>query len=77
MRGRPGSVCLVVAQHAVVVLRFKEQLVFGLFLGQSDKHILEQYELAHNWESDGEGGFRNTGVPKGSGWPAPHLDTSF
>lgn len=39
---------------------------FGSDIPITDKHILEQYELAHNWESDGEGGFRNTGVPKGS-----------
>lgn len=39
---------------------------FGSDIPITDKHILEQYELAHNWESDGEGGFRNTGVLKGS-----------
>jgi len=39
---------------------------FGSDIPITDKHILEQYELAHNWEPDGEGGFRNTGVPKGS-----------
>ncbi len=39
---------------------------FGSDIPITDKHILEQYELAHNWESDGEGGFRNTGVPKSS-----------
>lgn len=39
---------------------------FGSDIPITDKHILEQYELAHNWEPDGEGGFRNTGVRKGS-----------
>lgn len=39
---------------------------FGSDIPITDKHILEQYELAHNWEPDGEGGFRNTGVPKSS-----------
>ena len=39
---------------------------FGSDIPVTDGHILEQYELAHNWEPDGEGGFRNTGVPKGS-----------
>lgn len=39
---------------------------FGSDIPITDKHILEQYELAHNWESDGEGGFRNTGVLKSS-----------
>jgi type I restriction enzyme M protein len=39
---------------------------FGSDIPITDKHILEQYELAHNWEPDGEGGFRNTGTSKGS-----------
>ena len=39
---------------------------FGSDIPITDKHILEQYELAHNWESDGEGGYRNTGTLKGS-----------
>ena len=39
---------------------------FGSDIPITDKSILEQYELAHNWEPDGEGGFRNTGVLKGS-----------
>jgi type I restriction enzyme M protein len=39
---------------------------FGSDIPITDKHILEQYELAHSWEKDGEGGFRNTGTPKGS-----------
>ncbi|MFA5160566.1 MAG: N-6 DNA methylase [Candidatus Omnitrophota bacterium] len=39
---------------------------FGSDIPITDKHILEQYELAHAWEQDGEGGFRNTGTPKGS-----------
>ena len=39
---------------------------FGSDIPITDKHILEQYELAHAWESDGEGGFPNTGVLKGS-----------
>lgn len=39
---------------------------FGSDIPITDKHILQHYELAHNWEPDGEGGFRNTGVLKGS-----------
>lgn len=39
---------------------------FGSDIPITDKHILEQYDLAHNWEADGEGGFRNTGILKGS-----------
>ncbi|HOX41188.1 MAG TPA: N-6 DNA methylase [bacterium] len=39
---------------------------FGADIPITDKHILEQYDLAHTWESDSEGGFRNTGVLKGS-----------
>ena len=39
---------------------------FGSDIPITDKHILEQYELAQNWESDGGGGFRNTGNAKGS-----------
>jgi len=39
---------------------------FGSDIPITDEHILKQYELAHAWESDGEGGFRNTGVPKKS-----------
>ena len=39
---------------------------FGSDIPITDKHILEHYELAHAWEPDGEGGFRNTGTPKGS-----------
>lgn len=39
---------------------------FGSDIPITDKHILEQYELAHSWEPDGEGGFRNTGVLKSS-----------
>ena len=39
---------------------------FGSDIPITDKHILEQYELAHNWEPDGEGGFRNTGLLKAS-----------
>ena len=42
---------------------------FGSDIPITDKHILEQYELAHNWEPDGEGGFRNTGLLKGSAAP--------
>jgi len=30
---------------------------FGSDIPITDKHILEQYELAHSWEHDGEGGF--------------------
>ena len=39
---------------------------FGSDIPINDKHILEQYELAHYWEPDGEGGFRKTGGVKGS-----------
>lgn len=39
---------------------------FGSDIPITDKHILEQYQLAHNWEPDGDGGFRNTGALKGS-----------
>lgn len=30
----------------------------------TDQNILKHFELAHTWESDGEGGYRNTGVLK-------------
>ena len=39
---------------------------FGSDIPITDRHILEQYELAHNWESDGEGGFRMTQTMKNS-----------
>ena len=39
---------------------------FGSDIPITDKHILNQYELARNWEPDGEGGFRNTGVLRSS-----------
>jgi type I restriction enzyme M protein len=39
---------------------------FGSDIPITDKNILKHYELAHNWESDGEGGFRNSGVLKKS-----------
>ena len=39
---------------------------FGSDIPITDNHILEQYELAHTWEPDGEGGFRNTGTAKSS-----------
>lgn len=39
---------------------------FGSDIPITDKKILENFELAHAWESDGEGGFRNTGVLKSS-----------
>lgn len=39
---------------------------FGSDIPITDAHILEQYDLAHNWEPDREGGFRNTGVLKNS-----------
>ena len=39
---------------------------FGSDIPITDKHILEQYELAQIWEPDGEGGFRKTGTSKGS-----------
>ena len=39
---------------------------FGSGIPITDKNILKHYELAHSWEEDGEGGFRNTGVMKSS-----------
>lgn len=39
---------------------------FGSDIPITDKHILEQYELAHVWERDEEGGYRNTGRLQGS-----------
>lgn len=39
---------------------------FGSDIPITDRHILEQYELAHNWESDGDGGFRMTQTLKNS-----------
>jgi type I restriction enzyme M protein len=39
---------------------------FGSDIPITDRHILEQYELAHVWESDGEGGFRKTRQLKSS-----------
>ena len=39
---------------------------FGSDIPITEKNILQNFELAHNWEPDGEGGFRNTGVLKGS-----------
>jgi type I restriction enzyme M protein len=39
---------------------------FGSDIPITDKHILKHYHLAHHWEPDGEGGFRTTGVLKGS-----------
>ncbi|NQU63541.1 MAG: N-6 DNA methylase, partial [SAR324 cluster bacterium] len=39
---------------------------FGSDIPITDKNILKHYELAHRWESDEEGGFRNTGVLKSS-----------
>lgn len=30
---------------------------FGADIKVTERHILEHYDLAHNWESDGEGGF--------------------
>ncbi len=39
---------------------------FGADIPITDKNILQYYELAHTWESDGEGGFRNNGVLKKS-----------
>ena len=38
---------------------------FGSNIPITDKHILEKYDLAHNWDPDGEGGFRK-GKIKGS-----------
>lgn len=39
---------------------------FGSDIPITDSGILKEFELAYNWESDGEGGFRNTGTLKGS-----------
>lgn len=39
---------------------------FGSDIPITDKKILENYELAHSWESDGEGGYRKTGMLKSS-----------
>ena len=39
---------------------------FGSDIPITDRHILEQYDLAHVWERDEEGGFRNTGRLQGS-----------
>jgi type I restriction enzyme M protein len=39
---------------------------FGSDIPIVDRHILEQYQLAHRWERDPEGGFRSTGVIQGS-----------
>ena len=39
---------------------------FGSDIPITDEHILEQYDLAYNWEPDGEGGFRKTGILKNS-----------
>jgi type I restriction enzyme M protein len=35
----------------------------------SDTSILKRYNLGHNWEPDGEGGFRNTGNLNNGGMP--------
>lgn len=39
---------------------------FGSDIPITDRNILEQYELAHVWERDDEGGFRNSGRLQGS-----------
>jgi type I restriction enzyme M protein len=39
---------------------------FGTDIPITDRHILEQYDLAHQWEPDGEGGFRMTPTIKSS-----------
>lgn len=39
---------------------------FGSDIPITDKQILDQYELAHVWERDGEGGYRNSGRMQGS-----------
>lgn len=39
---------------------------FGSDIPITDRHILEQYDLAHVWERDDEGGYRNTGRLQGS-----------
>jgi type I restriction enzyme M protein len=33
---------------------------FGSDIPITDEHILKQYDLAYNWEADGEGGYRKT-----------------
>jgi type I restriction enzyme M protein len=39
---------------------------FGSDIPITDENILKPFELAHRWEADGEGGFRNTGNLKNS-----------
>lgn len=39
---------------------------FGSNIPITDPDILKHYELAHNWERIGDGGFRNTGYLQGS-----------
>lgn len=39
---------------------------FGSDIPITDGNILKKYELAHNWEPDGESGFRKTGALKSS-----------
>jgi type I restriction enzyme M protein len=39
---------------------------FGSDIPITDRNILEQYELAHVWERDDDGGYRNTGRLQGS-----------
>lgn len=39
---------------------------FGSDIPITDTTILQEYDLAHNWEPDGEGGFRKTGSVKTS-----------
>ena len=39
---------------------------FGSDIPITEKNILQNFELAHIWEPDGEGGFRNTGDLKSS-----------
>ncbi len=39
---------------------------FGSDIPITDENILKNFELAHTWEPDGEGGFRNTGDLKRS-----------
>jgi type I restriction enzyme M protein len=39
---------------------------FGSDIPITDKHILGNFDLAHDWKPDGEGGFRNAGALKSS-----------
>src|SRR6056297_1912728 len=39
---------------------------FGSEIPITDRHILEQYDMAQVWEPDGDGGYRKTGDLKSS-----------